>query len=170
MRVESLQHRRVSLSRQSTSELSVPSMRVESLQHHANPADLAVNFVFQYPPCGSSRCNHNMLPGVRYSSRLSVPSMRVESLQHHHRCSPRSQSTSFSTLHAGRVAATAVPPIHDRPPLFFQYPPCGSSRCNARHRPGATGMTTLSVPSMRVESLQPISRDEDRPSRVLFHY
>src|SRR6266566_820880 len=78
--------------------------------------------------------------------------------------------SSFSTLHAGRVAATAVPPIHDRPPLFFQYPPCGSSRCNARHRPGATGMTTLSVPSMRVESLQRIGRDEDRPIRILFQY
>jgi len=135
--------------------LSVPSKRVESLQHKTCTNGASVPLLFQYPPSGSSRCNlvlgiviTALIAGFQYppsgSSRcnmtplttvgctlnLSVPSKRVESLQQEVPVLQAGAIASFSTLQAGRVAATC----HDD-----------------------DGMATgggLSVPSKRVESLQ----------------
>src|SRR6266567_7524933 len=71
-------HRPLSLD----ARLSVPSMRVESLQLRTNTQRQDLEVDFQYPPCGSSRCN--------LSSGAT----------------PSHFQTTFSTLHAGRVAAT----------------------------------------------------------------
>src|SRR6266699_2422222 len=155
MRVESLQHHRRGLRNQWSEPFStLHAGRVaatESCGHSHRRQRL-----FQYPPCGSSRCNMSLPRLCRSSPNLSVPSMRVESLQRH---------TAKLLCSVLRV---------------FQYPPCGSSRCNLRkpciHRCATSTFSTLhagrvaatiaasygcyherdlSVPSMRVESLQP---------------
>src|SRR6266487_2108488 len=111
-------------------QLSVPSMRVETLQ--------LVVAVF-----GETR------------SDLSVPSMRVETLQRPSRKSGRLQCASFSTLHAGRDAATSEAAQVKFGAVHFQYPPCGSRRCNQSVFKVTQALPHLSVPSMRVETLQP---------------
>ncbi len=155
MRVETLQPTGRTTAARPT-RLSVPSMWVETLQPrgpggqqrrtrtfstlHAG-RDAATYFSirtvhrethFQYPPCGSRRCN--------------------ESQDGEGRCS----FGTFSTLHAGRDAATSWPPRspHKHEPIF-QYPPCGSRRCNSQSIRFSTSSYSLSVPSMRVETLQP---------------
>src|SRR6266487_5491860 len=65
--------------------------------------------IFQYPPCGSSRCNFFVTPS---------PNIFIMFFQYppcgSSRCNdsggdvPISGSASFSTLHAGRVAATRL--------------------------------------------------------------
>src|SRR6266699_980772 len=106
-------------------------MRVESLQPAKSLHPSLRDFHFQYPPCGSSRCNliHELVPVIH--------------------------CRSFSTLHAGRVAAT-LPELAEVEcfPINFQYPPCGSSRCNRLSVRASSSCRCLSVPSMRVESLQ----------------
>ncbi len=97
---------------------------------------------FQYPPCGSSRCNEYPPCGSsRCNSEPPDPTRMV--------------NPAFSTLHAGRVAATMAFAGATTASLIFQYPPCGSSRCNPVLMIGPPSTTILSVPSMRVESLQP---------------
>src|SRR6266699_3433198 len=133
---------------------------------------------FQYPPCGSRRCNDIAEAILLSVKQLSVPSMRVETLQRCRQLWWRAPAETFSTLHAGRDAATlwnvgaarasgsfstlhagrdAATWISARPKhcssafstlhadrdaatmeqaqvtmetLIFQYPPCGSRRCN----------------------------------------
>src|SRR6266699_329674 len=85
---------------------------------------------FQYPPCGSRRCNDIAEAILLSVKQLSVPSMRVETLQRCRQLWWRAPPATFSTLHAGRDAATGV---------------CGRLFCLAH---------ALSVPSMRVETLQ----------------
>src|SRR2546425_116937 len=61
---------------------------------------------------------------------------------------------TFSTLHAGRDAATHKAELTWQPNYLFQYPPCGSRRCNGWLKGDFGPHTNLSVPSMRVETLQ----------------
>ncbi len=199
--------------------LSVPSMRVESLQPFGTACCAYFERFFQYPPCGSSRCNTATSQPILLLSNLSVPSMRVESLQQHpHPPCPRSDrelsvpsmrveslqrlrrgqedryGLPFSTLHAGRVAATPSAQIQSElvtcfqyPPCgssrcnilqdiewtlqrLFQYPPCGSSRCNKASFSRKCGEYRLSVPSMRVESLQLFSVRQHTVTVVFFQY
>src|SRR6266567_1714506 len=116
---------------------------------------MLVVIVFQYPPCGSSRCN----PEARIESDdtkkfFQYPpcgSSRCNKGKLEHK---RNIDVSFSTLHAGRVAATRASVMAAHSPCLsvpsmrveslqhqatvhlddkctdFQYPPCGSSRCN----------------------------------------
>ncbi len=90
---------------------------------------------FQYPPCGSSRCNHrrhDCCLGSRWSfqyppcgsSRCNSEARMMQSQRVH----------PFSTLHAGRVAATQTLTAQGPATVSFQYPPCGSSRCNSTTR------------------------------------
>ncbi len=112
------------------SRLSVPSMRVESLQPQQWSYTISFPDDFQYPPCGSSRCNDEQ----RGRSR------RSRSLFQYPPCgSSRCNITGASTA---------------CPTSSFQYPPCGSSRCNLWCPWQVGRISRLSVPSMRVESLQ----------------
>src|SRR6266699_2661111 len=62
---------------------------------------------FQYPPCGSSRCNTlSRQPGMLFYKSFQYPpcgSSRCNKGKLEHK---RNIDVSFSTLHAGRVAAT----------------------------------------------------------------
>ncbi len=104
-RVESLQPPS-SMSRSSKPVLSVPSRRVESLQRYHPQGSGSSGTHFQYPPGGSSRCN------------IDVEAHELEVLNFQYppggssRCNPcatrntTSVEDTFSTLQAGRVAAT----------------------------------------------------------------
>ena len=73
----------------------------------SNVADGAADVIaFQYPPSGSSRCNDGVGQQFMSAWLLSVPSKRVESLQPPDQAIMHELGTSFSTLQAGRVAAT----------------------------------------------------------------
>src|SRR6266699_2461350 len=87
---------------------------------------------------------------------LSVPSMRVESLQQGRSSRGLLSRLTFSTLHAGRVAATPAG-CPRRHPCLTSFSTLHAGRVAATthieqaiHQP-----IRLSVPSMRVESLQP---------------
>src|SRR6266487_3928087 len=111
--------------------LSVPSMRVESLQHPLLRAALPNAPRFQYPPCGSSRCNHQLKSGEQQKAQVfQYPPCGSSRCNAFWRAHIVGEDESFSTLHAGRVAATSLEPWR------------------------GILATTLSVPSMRVESLQ----------------
>src|SRR6266851_1998617 len=111
---------------------------------------------YQYPPSGSSRCNQVDRACKQLVPALSVPSKRVESLQPSAATLNTKRPQSFSTLQAGRVAATAEIAALRAAKGTFQYPPSGSSRCNGANTSYQRLEKQLSVPSQRVESLQPI--------------
>src|SRR6266487_1017536 len=112
------------------SDLSVPSMRVETLQpQYKAMAGGVDSTTFQYPPCGSRRCNARRGCIVAGMLNFQYPPCGSR------RCNWSSQCS-------------------ERRDLIFQYPPCGSRRCNALPESRDDCRAHLSVPSMRVETLQ----------------
>src|SRR5256885_583575 len=65
---------------------------------------------FQYPPSGSRRCNSSADTAPVKKKELSVPSKRVETLQRCFTFSHLFTKCPFSTLQAGRDAATNCSP------------------------------------------------------------
>src|SRR6266567_1689988 len=88
-------------------------MRVESLQQPQAIIHTRRCGVFQYPPCGSSRCNDMVVLPARVYLFFQYPP-----------CG----SSRCNTYASGAPSWTWI----------FQYPPCGSSRCNTCGR--ATGI------------------------------
>ncbi len=163
-------------------------MRVESLQHASWQKATISARVFQYPPCGSSRCN----VGLMRPEPSTVPSFQYPPCGSS-RCNTRATTTSHRLFRLFQYPPCGSSRCNhqmksgeQQKAQVFQYPPCGSSRCNAFWRAHIVGedesfstlhagrvaatslepwrgilATTLSVPSMRVESLQP------RAARVL---
>ena len=114
------------------SRLSVPSHRVEPLQHSNLRTDGAPLCVFQYPLIGSNLCNcsklclllcRNLAFSTLSSGRTSATCTRA--------CS-RSVASSFSTLSSGRTSATSARKCGGRFSSDFQYPLIGSNLCNFR--------------------------------------
>ncbi len=109
---------------------------------------------FQYPPCGSRRCNPWLLvPCVRTNRAFSTLHAGRDAATPDF-CALCPIRKTFSTLHAGRDAATHPEDACLCCGINFQYPPCGSRRCNCFHRRCLWRFYHLSVPSMRVETLQ----------------
>src|SRR6266852_5573848 len=78
--------------------------------------------IFQYPPSGSSRCNRLDIIIAGHVFVLSVPSKRVESLQLTTIHDRSKSEQSFSTLQAGRVAATWSFAIQDGAAIILSVP------------------------------------------------
>src|SRR6266566_2086165 len=172
--------------------LSVPSMRVETLQPWDETRLVNHREAFSTLHAGRDAATRSDLLHAYLCSTLSVPSMRVETLQHGLNHQRHHRDVSFSTLHAGRDAATAGFEFYSWMSHLFQYPPCGSRRCNRRggrrqpdqhafqyppcgsRRCNHAGLAAnndgqgLSVPSMRVETLQRISRSAQYTARRTF--
>ncbi len=110
---------------------------------------------FQYPPCGSRRCNDIAEAILLSVKQLSVPSMRVETLQRCRQLWWRAPAETFSTLHAGRDAATLWNVGAARASGSFSTLHAGRDAATAEAEPAIPDEQTLSVPSMRVETLQP---------------
>src|SRR6266704_2775562 len=111
-------------------------MRVESLQHASWQKATISARVFQYPPCGSSRCN----VGLMRPEPSTVPSFQYPPCGSS-RCNTRATTTSHRLFR------------------LFQYPPCGSSRCNAFWRAHIVGedesFSTLHAGRVAATSLEP---------------
>ncbi|SRR6266487_6577153 len=86
--------------------LSVPSMRVETLQPWDETRLVNHREAFSTLHAGRDAATRSDLLHAYLCSRLSVPSMRVETLQRNDGEPYQSGLFSFSTLHAGRDAAT----------------------------------------------------------------
>src|SRR5260221_8287126 len=102
-------------------------------------------------------------------SALPRPSRRVVFRKREIGCSFYIKIGSFSTLQAGRVAATKSVSILPGQPMIFQYPPSGSSRCNPQHLHSTTNPWYLSVTSKQVEPLQPQQSTIQPTSLFTFH-
>ncbi len=155
-RVESLQHYNTMPNGNQKPVLSVPSKRVESLQQDISWLWHPYIPIFQYPPSGSSRCNKPTPCGFPHGFRsFQYPpsgSSRCNTSANGRRFT---RCRTFSTLQAGRVAATFP---HGLLFLFqkFTFSTLQAGRVAATCPAQYQGMTIplLSVPSKRVESLQ----------------
>ena len=164
---------------QTLQPLSVPSSRVEPLQPGVRiqgihlwptfstlkPGRTSATAVsthngditagFQYPQAGSNLCNLLSRRRRSASCSLSVPSSRVEPLQLLSFDVQHEVIISFSTLKPGRTSATATGDCSHVAALVFQYPQAGSNLCNLAEIADPMNLMRLSVPSSRVEPLQP---------------
>src|SRR6266487_3091582 len=122
-------------------------MRVETLQPWDETRLVNHREAFSTLHAGRDAATRSDLLHAYLCSRLSVPSMRVETLQRNDGEPYQSGLFSFSTLHAGRDAATTRAWRPTTTDNDFQYPPCGSRRCNVFLDPHSTPRDALSVPS-----------------------
>ncbi len=110
---------------------------------------------FQYPLIGSNLCNKPLTAYEGVQIHLSVPSHRVEPLQLSRHKSIITLLLVFQYPLIGSNLCNFDPSGNNPPLYLFQYPLIGSNLCNVVVERPWNHCTRLSVPSHRVEPLQP---------------